>query len=100
MYISATQALVRTQNARKSDSYVGEYEVYPAMMAHIMDLITEATLAGRGSVTYHVDPYRFHEYTKKAVSIGRELMEEKMTALGYRIVEVDENLYNFIWLND
>ena len=46
MYISATQALVRTQNARKSDGYVGEYEIYPAMMSHIMDLITEATLAG------------------------------------------------------
>ena len=100
MYITATQALARTQSARKSDDYVGEYEVYPAMMAHIMDRITEATLAAKGSATYRIDPYRFENYSKKAVSIGRELMEEKMVALGYRIVEIDENLYNFIWLTD
>lgn len=100
MYISASQALARTQNARRSDGYVGEYEIYPAMMSHIMDLIIEATLAGRGSATYHVDPYRFHEYTKKAISIGRELMENKMVALGYRIVQEDENLYKFVWLSE
>ena len=100
MYISANIAVARTRNARQSDGYVGEYMVFPAMMCQIMDGISEATHAGKGEYTYHLDPYYFHEYTTKAIAIGRALMEDKMVALGYRIVQEDENLYKFVWLSE
>ena len=100
MYISANIAVARTKNARQSDGYVGEYVIFPAMMACIMDGISEATLAGKGECTYHLHPYYFHEYTTKAIAIGRALMEDKMMALGYRIVQEDENIYKFVWLSE
>ena len=100
MYISANIAVARTKNARQSDGYVGEYVVFPALMAQIMESISEATHAGKGECIYHLHPYYFHEYTAKSVAIGRALMEDKMVALGYRIVQEDENLYKFVWLSE
>ena len=90
----------RTRNARQSDGYIGEYIVFPDMMCQIMDGISEATKAGKGEYTYHIDPYYPHEYTAKAITIGRELMKDKMVALGYRIIQEDENLYKFVWLSE
>jgi hypothetical protein len=100
MYISANIAVARTKNARQSDGYVGEYVVFPAIMAQIMESISEATHAGKGECVYHLNPYYFHEYTAKAMAIGRALMEDKMVALGYRIVQESENLYKFVWLSE
>ena len=40
------------------------------------------------------------EATAKAITIGRELMKDKMVALGYRIIQEDENLYKFVWLSE
>lgn len=100
MYISANIAVARTRNARQSDGYVGEYVIFPAMMCQIMDSIAEAAHAGKGECTYHLDPFYFQEHTVKATAIGRVLMEDKMVALGYRIVQEDENLYKFIWLSE
>jgi hypothetical protein len=99
-YISANVAVARTRNARQSDGYIGEYTVFPTMMCQIMESISEATLAGKGECIYRLHPYYFHEYTAKSISIGRALMEDKMVALGYRIVQENENLYRFIWLSE
>ena len=100
MYISANIAVARTRNARQSDGYIGEYMVFPTIMCQIMDGISEATKAGKGEYTYHINHYYFDGYTEKAIAIGRALMEDKMVALGYRIVQEGENLYKFVWLSE
>lgn len=100
MYISANIAVARTKNARQSDGYTGEHIVYPAMMAQIMDCISTATILGKGEATYHLSPNAFSDHTAEAFEIGRKLMEEKMIALGYRIVQYDENIYRFVWLSE
>ena len=100
MYISASIAVARTKNARQSDSYIGEYSIFPAMMAQIMDSIGIAAARGEGEITYHLNPNTFYEHTAVSLEIGRKLMEAKMESLGYRIIQVDENLYKFIWLSE
>ena len=100
MYISANIAIARTKNARQSNGYIGENIIFPTIMDQIMDCISTAIALGKGEATYHFNPNTFHGYTKEAFEIGRSLMEEKMTTLGYIIVEYDENLYKFVWLSE
>lgn len=98
-FISAENAVARTNNARNADAYKGEHEVYPEMMKQIMDNIADVTARGKGSVFYDISHNYFY-YTDKAIEIGRALMEDKMRALGYRIIQENENLYRFVWLTD
>lgn len=100
MYISANIAVARTKNVRQSDGYTGEHTIFPAIMAEIMDNISIATAHGKGEITYHLNPNTFYEHTTKALEIGRKLMEEKMITLGYRIVQINENIYQFVWLSE
>lgn len=101
MYISADVAMVRTKNARNADTYKGEHEIYPEMMKQIMSNIADITARGEGSTFYNIDHLNyFSDYTDKAIEIGCALMVDKMRALGYRIIQEDENLYKFVWLTD
>lgn len=100
MYISADMAVVRTNNARQSDRYVGENIILPTIMEEIMIRIYTATAIGKGEVIYHLHSDLFSEYSAEAFHIACTFMEDKMTVLGYRIVKCDESTYKFIWLSE
>ena len=100
MYISANVAVARTNSARQSDGYVGEHIIFPKMMEEIMNCISIATAIGKGEAIYHLHNNFFPEYSARAFHIGCTFMEDKMTALGYRIVKCDEDTYKFIWLSE
>lgn len=100
MYISADIAVVRTNNARQSDKYVGEHIIFPAIMEEIMSCISTATASGKGEVIYYLHSDLFSEYSTEAFHIACTFMEDKMTALGYCIVKYNEDTYKFIWLSE
>ena len=100
MYISADIAVARTNNARQSDRYVGKHIIFPTIMEEIMSCISTATASGKGEVIYYLHNNLFSEYSTDAFHIACTFMEDKMTALGYRIVKCDENTYKFIWLSE
>lgn len=100
MYISANIAVARTKSARQSDEYIGEHIIFPTMMEEIMSCICIATAIGKGEAIYPLHSNLFSEYSTRAFNIACTFMEDKMTALGYRIVKCDEDTYKFIWLSE
>ena len=100
MYISADIAVVRTNNARQSDKYVGENIIFPAIIEEIMSCISTAIASGKGEVIYYLHSDLFSEYSTEAFHIACTFMEDKMIDLGYRIIKCDEDTYKFIWLSE
>lgn len=99
MYITATQAATRTCHARKEDSDVATRYLLPFMMAQIMEKIKESISMGQGTAVYHIPSEYFEGYTQASLKLAKTLMEEKMFDLGYRVVQLDDNDYKFVWLS-
>lgn len=100
MYISANVAVARTNSARQSDEYIGEHIIFPAIMKEIMSCICIAADTGKGEAIYYLHNNLLPEYSTRAFHIACTFMEDKMTALSYRIVKCDEDNYKFIWLSE
>ena len=99
-YIGAQVAVARTKNARQSDSYIAQNTIHPILMAQIMQGILDASHEGMGEYVYYINSKQFDEYNEKAIEMGKTLMENTMATLGYRIVQKDENTYQFVWLSE
>lgn len=99
-YISANIAVARTRNARKSDFYQAEHILFPKLMGSAMERISDAAAEGKGECTWHVYSYLHEEHSEEVCRMAISLAEEKIEALGYRLVHKDENLYNIIWLSE
>ncbi len=99
MYITATQAATRATQARKEDSEVATRYLLPFMMAQIMEEIKESISMGQGTTVYHIPNEYFEGYTHASLKLAKALMEEKMFDLGYRVVQLDDDNYKFVWLS-
>lgn len=99
-YMNASTAAARTRNARESDSYVSKNVIYPAFMAQIMSQISDASLEGEGHTRWTAKDLEVKEYSTRALCKAIDLVEEKLIALGYRLVSVSKTTYDIWWFND
>ena len=99
-YISANIAVARTRNARKSDMYQAEHILFPQLMASVMGNIDEACKEGRGECNWHIYSWLLEGFNNDVCKAGISLAEEKIEALGFRLVHKDENCYHIIWLSE
>lgn len=99
MYITATEAATRTSHTRKEDSDAATHYILPFMMAQIMEKVKESISMGQGTVVYHIYSHYFEGYTHASLELAKTLMKEKMFDLGYRVVQLDDNNYKFVWLS-
>ena len=100
VYISANAAVARTRNARKSDAYVAINKIYPGLMAHAMEAVSEASGEGAGRTKFHIQHYWFQEYSDNALTSAINLMECKLVELGYYIIKFENYHYELVWLSE
>lgn len=106
-YISANTAAARTEtirflNEKKIEKYknIGKHFVFPILMKQIMKGIEKAINAGEGEFLYKFNSEQFITYSKISIETGLELVENKMFTLGYRIIQMDNYTYKFVWLSN
>lgn len=99
-YISANTAVARTRNARKSNFYQAEHILFPKMMGDIMGNIAEASAEGHGECYWHPYSWYFKEYNEEACRAAVSLVEDKIQALGFYLINKGDNRYQIVWLSE
>lgn len=99
-YISANTAVARTRNARKSNFYQAEHILFPKMIADVMNNISEASAEGRGECYWHPCSWYFNEHSKEVCRAAISLVEDKIQALGFYLINKGDNRYQIVWLSE
>lgn len=99
-YISANVAVARTRNARKSNYYQAEHILFPRLMADVMSNISEASAEGRGECYWHPYSWYSDEYNEEVCRAAVSLVEDKIQALGFYLINKGDNRYQIVWLSE
>ena len=99
-YISANTAVARTRNARKSNFYQAEHILFPKMIADVMNNISEASAEGHGECYWHPYSWYFNEHNEEVCRAAISLVEDKIQALGFYLVNKGDDRYQIVWLSE
>lgn len=99
-YISANIAVARTRNARKSNFYQAEHILFPKMMADVMGNISEASAEGFGECSWHPYSWCLDEHNEEVFRTALSLVEDKIQALGFYLINKGDNRYKIVWLSE
>ena len=100
IYISASSAVARTRNARKSNFYQAEHILFPKMMSDVMSNISEASAEGRGDCYWHPYSWYSDEHNEEVFRTAISLVEDKIQALGFYLINKGDNRYQIVWLSE